>query len=167
MPEAAYDPALWSTFLSAQTSASASLTGLVFVAISINLGQIIALGNLVARAAKALLPLLGTLIASTLCLVPGQPIALLGVELMVLGALVWITTMLAHRAAEYQNPHVTTAARISHRVLTQGCSVPWMVCGVSLLLSRGGGLYWLVPGIVFSFVGAVADAWVLLIEIRR
>jgi hypothetical protein len=38
---------------------------------------------------------------------------------------------------------------------------------VSLLLRAGGGLYWLVPGVVLCLVVAVLDAWVLLIEILR
>jgi hypothetical protein len=29
------------------------------------------------------------------------------------------------------------------------------------------GLYWLVGGVVLSFVVAVVDAWVLLVEIQR
>ncbi len=30
-----------------------------------------------------------------------------------------------------------------------------------------GGLYWLVPAILFSFAGAMLNAWVLLVEILR
>jgi hypothetical protein len=39
--------------------------------------------------------------------------------------------------------------------------------GVSLLLRAGGGLYWLVPGVAFSLVVAVVNAWVLLVEVVR
>jgi hypothetical protein len=45
--------------------------------------------------------------------------------------------------------------------------LPFLVAGVSLLLRAGGGLYWLVPGIVLCLVVAVFNAWVLLIEILR
>jgi hypothetical protein len=31
----------------------------------------------------------------------------------------------------------------------------------------GGGLYWLVPGVAFSLVVAVVNAWVLLVEVVR
>ena len=31
----------------------------------------------------------------------------------------------------------------------------------------GGGLYWLVPGVLFLLLVGVADAWVLLVEILR
>ena len=34
-------------------------------------------------------------------------------------------------------------------------------------LEAGGGLYWVVAAIVFATVGAVANAWVLLVEILR
>ena len=37
-----------------------------------------------------------------------------------------------------------------------------------IVLTRGaGGLYWLVPAIVISFIKAILDAWVLLVEINR
>ena len=45
--------------------------------------------------------------------------------------------------------------------------LPLLAAGVSLLLHAGGGLYWLVPGLVLCLVVAVLDAWVLLIEILR
>ena len=44
---------------------------------------------------------------------------------------------------------------------------PLIVGGASLMTSDGGGLYWIVAGIVFATVGAVANAWVLLVEILR
>jgi len=31
----------------------------------------------------------------------------------------------------------------------------------------GGGLHWVVAGIIFAITGAVANAWVLLAEILR
>jgi hypothetical protein len=43
-----------------------------------------------------------------------------------------------------------------------------MVVGsASLIAETGGGLYWIVAGMVFAIAGAVANAWVLLIEILR
>jgi hypothetical protein len=31
----------------------------------------------------------------------------------------------------------------------------------------GGGLYWLVAALILGFVGAVFNAWILLVEIHR
>jgi hypothetical protein len=33
--------------------------------------------------------------------------------------------------------------------------------------ATGGGLYWLVAGLVMGFAGAVLNAWILLVEIHR
>ena len=52
-------------------------------------------------------------------------------------------------------------------MIAQAAVLPLMVAAVSLLLRAGGGLYWLVPGVVLCLVIAVLDAWVLLIEILR
>jgi len=37
----------------------------------------------------------------------------------------------------------------------------------SEVLEAGGGRYWLVPGVAFSLVVAVVNAWVLLVEVVR
>jgi modulator of FtsH protease len=36
-----------------------------------------------------------------------------------------------------------------------------------LLAESGGGLYWTFAGIIGAIVGAVMNAWVLLVEILR
>jgi hypothetical protein len=46
-------------------------------------------------------------------------------------------------------------------------TVPLVVGGASVLAESGGGLYWIVAGIVLAVVGAVSNAWVLLVEILR
>jgi hypothetical protein len=46
-------------------------------------------------------------------------------------------------------------------------TVPFVIGGASILLEAGGGLHWIVAGIVFAIAGAVANAWVLLVEILR
>jgi hypothetical protein len=45
--------------------------------------------------------------------------------------------------------------------------VPYLIAGVSLFVGSGGGLYWLVAAIGLSYLVAMLDAWVLLIEIQR
>ena len=42
-----------------------------------------------------------------------------------------------------------------------------LVGGVSLIAGRGGGLYWVLAGILLAFVSASVNAWVLLVEIKR
>jgi hypothetical protein len=165
--ETAYNPAAWSTFFSAQVSASAALTGLIFVAVSINLAQIIKQRQLVSRSAKALLSLMGVLLSSTLCLVPAQGRVWLGWELAAVGALIWMGATIAQQMAAHKNPYVGIQGKVFHFFLTQTSAVPFAVGGASLVCGRGGGLYWLAAGAVFSLAAALEDAWVLLIEIQR
>jgi modulator of FtsH protease len=39
--------------------------------------------------------------------------------------------------------------------------------GISLVVGDGGGLYWVVPGLVAAMIAAIVGAWVMLVEIVR
>ena len=163
----AYNAADWTSFFSAEVGASAALVGLIFVAISINLPRIITGTQLIPRCAQALFILMGVLLASTFCLVPNQPAAFLGCELAGLGLIVWISATIFQRSASRDNPYVRLRLKVLHMTLTQLSTIPAVIAGVSLIVLRGGGLYWLVAGTIVSFTTALLDAWVLLIEIQR
>jgi hypothetical protein len=49
----------------------------------------------------------------------------------------------------------------------QAATLPFVGAGVVVLNWGIGGLYLLVAGVILSFVLAVAEAWVLLVEIHR
>ncbi len=66
-----YNPADWEPFFTAMIAAAAGLTGLLFVAVSINLDWILkGTKFLPARAAEALATLLLVLVSSALTLIP-------------------------------------------------------------------------------------------------
>jgi hypothetical protein len=111
--------------------------------------------------------LTGVLVACTLGLVPGQSRAVLGVEVLAAGLLAWSVQIGIHLQAVRGCVGPSPAVRIGRIGLAQAAVLPLPVAGVSLLLGAGGGLSWLVPGIVLCLVVAVLDAWVLLIEILR
>jgi hypothetical protein len=163
----AYDAARWISFFSAETSASAALTGLLFVAISINLQQIVKNQFLVARALKALVTLTAILFLSFLCLVPGQSIRALAAEIAVLGLLLWISAAILQHKSVHNNPYVSHKARVFHMLLAHASGLPIILAARSLLVARGGGLYWIVAATLICFLSALLDAWVLLIEIQR
>jgi hypothetical protein len=163
---AAYNPAAWSSFLSAQISAAAALAGLIFVAVSINLSRIIASRPLSARALKALFALGGVLLLCTVCLAPGQSLHRIGWRVAILGGLVWLAASWASTPSR-MNPQTSRSRRIILAVLTQGATLPGIAAGLSLLAGRGGGMEWLLTGVVLSYISALIDAWVLLVEIHR
>ena len=76
----------WSTFFAAQVGAGAALTGLVFVALSINLKQILSFPGLPSRSAEAIILLMQPVIVGALVLIPEQRLVAVGIEILVVGA---------------------------------------------------------------------------------
>ena len=126
-PDVAYAPALWSSFLSAEVGASAALTGLLFVAVSINLSKIIEFPHLTPRAAKALTTLVGILFAVSFCLVPGQSREQLGWELIGTGVLAWAAITSMQYRFSRGNPYVGKVQKWFDRVLVQTAALPMVV----------------------------------------
>lgn len=157
----------WSTFLSAQASASASLTGLVFVAVSINLARVISVPGLVGRAAESIIQLFGVFIISTVGLVPKQSGDSLGVEILALASVFWLLqTLLQVMYMKRRSGHPLLWL-MSRVIQTQLGSIPFFVSGVLLIRGSSTGMDWLVPGFILSLLSGVVNAWVLLIEILR
>jgi modulator of FtsH protease len=163
----AYTTDGWGELFLAEAGTSAALAGLLFVAISINLTKILEVRGLVGRAGEAIVLLVAVLIVSTLMLVPDQPRVALGTELLVTGLLAWSILVVIHARAVRGGIGPSRPVLFARVAMAQLAVLPFLVAGVSLLLRAGGGLYWLVPGVVMCLVVAVLNAWVLLIEILR
>ena len=156
---------LWHDFFIGVAGAAAALTGLLFVSLSINLQQILQQGWLPRRAGLTVVLLFEALVIAVLGLVPGQSSVALGVELLMLGLGAWL---FATGVYTVRRPAVSYQAPIVVGVVTsQLATLPVVVAGASLVAQGGGGLYWLVPGIVLLLGVGVMNAWVLLVEILR
>ena len=81
----AYQPGQWHDMFVAMAGAAAALTGLIFVAVSINLEQVLKYPALPPRAVETLSILIGLLVLSVFVLIPGQSLTALGTEILVLG----------------------------------------------------------------------------------
>ena len=162
----------WHDFFLAQAGAAGVLTGLVFVGVSINLQKIVSdpRSGLAGRAAEALILLVAVLLASVLGLVPRQGAGLLGAEVLVVGlaAWVWIVAIQLPRLREWGSMRADLRVSFVLRVvLGQVGTLAMVIAGVAVLWVGPGGLYWLVASTLFSIIAALADAWVLLVEINR
>jgi len=157
----------WENFFIAEVSASAALLGLIFVGVSINLTRILSISGLPNRALLALIILLTILVISSLLLVPEQISTLIGTEILVVGLIAWIiatsidVSILRTRQRQYRLSYMVNI------VLTQFALLPYIIAGIIVLTRGVDGLYWVVPAIIFSFIKAILDAWVLLVEINR
>jgi L-asparagine transporter-like permease len=157
----------WENFFVGELGASAALTGLVFVGVSINLTKIMTSSHLINRALEALVALVVVLFISSLLLIPGQAFLAIGIEVLLIGLLDWITMLLIQlNTWRKMEPQYRSAfARII--VAPQMAVLCFVIAGVVLLLFGAAGLYWIVAATLLSFLAAFIDAWVLLIEINR
>jgi hypothetical protein len=162
----------WHDFFLAAAGAAAVLAGLVFVGVSINLEMIMSdpASGLAGRALEALALLVAVLIVTLLLLVPSQRMVLAGAEVLAVGVVDWAAVVIIQLLALRNWQSLEPAFRrhlVPRVVLCQVATLPIVAAGVGLMGWGIGGLYWLVVGVVLSFLVAVLDAWVLLVEIHR
>ena len=162
----AYDVSEWTDFFVAGASASAALAGLVFVAVSINIDRILRVQGLPSRALATVTLLLSLVLVSLVGLIPGQSRAALVGELLGVG-LVFAVAILVLTGRSMASRDRQLVHTFSHWLVVGLGTVPVVLGGVSLFAEAGGGLYWVAAGIVLATTGAVANAWVLLVEILR
>jgi modulator of FtsH protease len=159
-------PDQWHDLFIAVAGAAAALTGLLFVAVSISLKEILEMPGLPGRAVETLSIMTGVLVMSILVLVPGQSRQALGIELLVLGA-VGGGFFVFKRLRVPRKKEDPAAWYVVPLIIMVAATVPMIGAGISLLASGGGGLYWLVAETVLAFIGSILNAWILLVEIHR
>jgi hypothetical protein len=155
----------WATFFSAELAALATLTGLVVVAISINLPRILAYAHLPTRAGEALIGPVGAITVTSLVLVPEQPALLLGAEVILIG-LVMVVAPIVFQARAWR-VRKDAWERIMRAVSTTGFSLAFVGGGALLLEGARSSLYWIAAGDILGILAVVLSAWVLMVEILR
>jgi len=139
---------------------------------SINLKEFVGTPLLVNRALEAIVLLGSVLVTATAVLIPAQDRDAVGVELVLVGLLVSavvlrLQTGSTHDVVARGDRGPTRASIVSRRLLGLGSTVLIAIAGILLLAEAGGGLYWWPAAIVAAYVGAIINAWVLLVEILR
>jgi hypothetical protein len=157
----------WTTYLAVQAGAAATLTGLVFVAVSLNLKKVVTFPGLSSRAGESLLQLLDVFFISSFALIPGQPAKLLGIEVFAIALFSW-TAQVTGQIHYIFNRSGHPLTWLTFRALgAQLATLPFCVAGVEIFGGSPHALYWLAFGFTFSVISALFTAWVLLIEILR
>jgi modulator of FtsH protease len=157
----------WTDFFVAETGAAAALTGLFFVAISINVAEIARDANLPGRAAETIAMLTGALLMASLMLVPDQETPWLGLELAAVAAITWLVPVRFQLAARSRLSAAERGTFPMRVLLSQVATVPSLVAASFLAAGSSVGYAVLALGLLVIFVVSIASAWVLLIEIKR
>lgn len=155
--EAAYSPGEWVNFAIGLATASGALTGLVFVAVSLNAADVLGSAFHRRRAESTFVILLGILTASLLLLLPGQGRVAAAVEILFVGAaLVYRTarTWLVLRTSPRREAVISYLVGVTaHSLLVLGA--------IGLLIRADGGLYVVAAALVLALVRALGDIWIL------
>jgi hypothetical protein len=157
----------WETFFSAELAALAALTGFVVVAISINLSRILAYPHLPTRAGEALVGPVGAITATSLVLLPAQPAALLGAEVIAIGLVIVIAPIVFQSRTWGPRKEATARERISRALTNEGFNLTFVIGGALLVVGWPAGLYWIGAGDILCIIAIVLSAWVLMVEILR
>jgi hypothetical protein len=171
MAGGAYDPETWHDFFIAAAGAAAALSGLIFVAVSINLREILAeekkIGSsyLTGRALESLVALLIVLGSSLVGLDPSIDRWAFAAVLLFCAAGSAVSPVRSTSA--YRSSHNKPIAYNLRRFLSLLLVAAYAVCGATLLAQGGGGLHWLPFAFVLAVTIAATNAWILLVEVLR
>lgn len=161
-------PGHWTNFMITAAEAGAALTGLVIVAISVNIAKILSYTHLPARAGATVGTLILVVVVGMAALVP-QSIEALGAEVTCFAVFSWLLQVHAARQMvaarrEHHRPLLEMARGIA---LGQIQTLPFIPGGILLSASHVFGLYWIAVGVIAVFIFSTFNAWVLLVEILR
>jgi len=159
---------MWTDFFVAAATASAALAGLVFVALSVNIGRIIQFSHLPARAGAAMATLMLILVTSMVMLVH-QDILPLGLEVLIFTLCCgWLVTKSIRLSRKAQSVHQRPVREWKIETAVGFVELtPFAAGAVLMLLNNAAGFYCVAAGVILIFIFAVMNAWVLLVEILR
>ncbi|HEY0934139.1 MAG TPA: hypothetical protein VGD91_10395 [Trebonia sp.] len=156
--------ASWSDFATMIGGASGALTGLLFVAVSINATRIAGHPGLRASAGQTLVLFLAPLVMAAVLLAPGQPDGVLGAELIAVGLVTTWILLGIHRVKRALNDDDQRLIAVFNR---RGPNIVVMLLftasGVILACGVPGGLYLLLPAALVAQISGVLNAWYFLL----
>jgi hypothetical protein len=145
-------------------AATASLLGLLFVAVSIRVETIAKSAELRNRSAQTLTLMLCGLLVAALLAVPDQPKWVLGAEYLVLALVVTGVALMLDRGAGSQGGSEIGRLLDAINPAFVTCSL-LVIAAVVLILGHKDGIYLVVPALIAVLVGGVVNAWLILVRL--
>jgi hypothetical protein len=157
-------PGDWQDFAEMTGGASGALTGLLFVAVSLNASRIAGHQGLRASAAQTLVLFITPLAIAAAVLTPGQLDWVLGAELIAIGLVAsWVLLSIGRRKQGLGDDEMALMRIFDRRGPNVLVMLLFVVSGATLLTDTNAGLYLLLPGILVAFISGVLNAWFFLL----
>jgi modulator of FtsH protease len=153
----------WGNFAVITGSAAGALTGLLFVAVSLNRERIAGHPGLRGQAGQTLVLFMLPLLLSVLLVLPGWSAVVLGAALIVLAVVA--ATVLALIGREKRPGGDGTEDRLAlllDKASPNLATVVLILVAGCLQCAGDGGLYWAAASSVLSLVSGVVNAWLFL-----
>jgi hypothetical protein len=153
----------WDNFAVIAGSAASALTGLLFVAVSLNRERITQHAALRSEAGQTLVLFLLPLLMSILLVIPGTSAAVLGAEFVVLASVAATALIaIAHGKKPDGDDSEARLARLLDNVSPNLLTMLLIVVAGCLQLAGEDGLYWIAAAAVLCLTGGVVNAWLFL-----
>jgi hypothetical protein len=153
----------WSNFAVITGSAAGALTGLLFVAVSLNRERIAGPIALRGQAGHTLVLFMLPLLLSVLLVLPGSSVTVLGTGLIVLAIVAAvILTFIGREKKPAGDGLEDRLARLLDKASPNMIVVVLILVAGCLQLADDDGLYWLAASSVLSLISGVVNAWLFL-----
>jgi hypothetical protein len=160
-------PSDWQGFAEMTGGASGALTGLLFVAVSLNASRIAGHQGLRASAAQTLVLFIAPLVMAAALLTPGQADWALGAELIVIGLVTsWVLLGIRRVKHTLTDDDKQLIAIFNRRGPNVMVMLLFVASGVTLACGQAAGLYLLLPAALVAQVSGVLNAWYFLLPPR-
>ena len=165
--ENAYQPELWHDFFVVLGSSSAALIGLLFIATSLHLGEIVNDPILRSRAFNNTLYLLMAFVSALLVLIP-QPMPILGAELIAINLLgLWPEFRFVYAFFKNKKDYHRGGGAI-HRAITFIVSFLLGIAGGAALIGHlNWGIYLVAASCVIVLGRVVLSAWAIMVGVGQ
>ncbi len=166
--------AAWQTFYLLAGTASATLAGLIFVAVSLHIDLVgeSGIGAIFTLARRTLFSFILVVIVALMFLVPNQGSQRLGWSLLALGMVDVLQTVFDGRAVATELARSAGWQRIANRIvppvvlmLLSGAGL--FLVATTVLAGTTSYLYWMVPIVVLILTTAAFNAWELMLGLAH
>jgi len=166
IPTMIEDLELWSEFNVAMVGATAALAGLVIVASSVNISEIVQNRSLTSRLAAGIAALVLAIVASGLGLIPGISPVWFGALLIVAAAGAGVFQVQATRAI-FADRDPAAQAKLVKSIFGFLPIAAYIAGAVAVIGGHPAGLFLIAAGCILAIVTGIVVSWVALVEVLR